>query len=344
MTNDSELEKLLHKYPYFSLPDNKLRAKGKSLWRQATAEADNLPGTSVQNGVDMSPATERKTRLLSTFLIPLAAGLLVIGGLYYWHHRPQGKTLVQPGISECDFATKPMFLFVESREIDSNHFAFLQEMQCFEILKKAKGDYIQNYTILDILDDGIEVTSQDGSNEYLSREYLQAKLDTALVGELGQLKRHAKDNILSDAGLERIGQWATYGNETAIQMLETLSTRPAHAHHARASELLFGGKQALIIKKLMRALEADNYSYRLNAVNGLSGIDSPHSRTALRKIAFGKKANLSIAAVRGLGRLKDKGSLQQLSALIKDPEAESSLRKVAENVYQEIVGTSSQEE
>ncbi|MFC1588230.1 HEAT repeat domain-containing protein, partial [Planctomycetota bacterium] len=82
---------------------------------------------------------------------------------------------------------------------------------------------------------------------------------------------------------------------------------------------------------------------RRSAVLGLGKIDSPHAITALRKVAFGREINLSIAAIRGLGLLKDKGCLDGLSDLINDPNAESSIRKVAEDVYQEIVETSFQE-
>ncbi|MFC1588415.1 HEAT repeat domain-containing protein, partial [Planctomycetota bacterium] len=82
---------------------------------------------------------------------------------------------------------------------------------------------------------------------------------------------------------------------------------------------------------------------RRNAILGLSKIDSPHAVKALRKIAFGREVNLRIAAIRGLGWLKDKGCLDRLSALITDPNAESSLRKVAEDVYRKIVETSFQE-
>ncbi|MFC1587826.1 HEAT repeat domain-containing protein, partial [Planctomycetota bacterium] len=111
----------------------------------------------------------------------------------------------------------------------------------------------------------------------------------------------------------------------------------------RAKELLFGGRQERVIKIFLRNLESGEERVRRNAILGLSKIDSPLAVTALRKIAFGREVNLSIAAIRGLGWLKDKGCLDGLSALINNPNAESSQRKVAELVYQEIVETSFQE-
>ncbi|MFC1587719.1 HEAT repeat domain-containing protein [Planctomycetota bacterium] len=294
--------------------------------------ADTLPGA------DAPPAESGKWVPLLLAVAAVIFMLVGVGILLRNVRKSEnpGDDLVSP-VNES-YETKSMFLFVEACEIDSSRFALLQEMEGFKILRKQKGDLIQNYTILDILDDGLEVAGDDGHNEYLSRDDLQCQLDKALVNELAQLGKHLKEGSLSTSGLDRIGQWASYGTENAIHMLEVISNNNAHPLQARADDLLFGGRQAQMLKKLLNNLEADKDSYRLSAIRGLSKIDSPHSRLALRRIAFGKEANLRIAAIRGLGRLKDTTCLEELADLINDSDTDSGIRKVAKDVYGILTG------
>ncbi|MFC1587525.1 HEAT repeat domain-containing protein [Planctomycetota bacterium] len=285
----------------------------------------------------------------TSFLIPvllLAACACIAVGLWFFLRNHEKNAPGEPGSGTeevTEYETERMFLFIEVRKIDTRRYAMVQEMKGFEMLRRAKGELIHNYTITDILDDGIEVTSTEGGAEYLSSKDLRARLDKARTRELGRLQNHLAEDNLSSGGLERIGQWAKFGDETAIHLLENISDNDAHCLQAKAKDMLFGGRQARVLNKLIQTLELDNDSYRLNAIDGLSRIDSPHSRTALRRIAFGGEDRFRKAAIQGLGQLKDTACLQPLSQLINDPATEAALRAVAESVYQGLIRQSVKE-
>ncbi|MFC1587357.1 HEAT repeat domain-containing protein [Planctomycetota bacterium] len=278
-----------------------------------------------------------KTRLLK-FAIAACACVVLGLGIWFYNSRSQKPAVNPPEVPAIStFDTERMFLFVEAREVDAKRLAFLQEMKGFEILKKGKGDQIQNYTILDILDDGIEVGSDDGSNEFLSRDDLQGRLDKALRVELRQLQQHLEDGNLSEAGLTRIGQWAGYGDNHALRMLESIAGNSSNQYQSQAQKLLYGGKQAQVVQKLLNGLASSNENAQRSAIRGLSKINSPHSLIALRKIAFGRQAGLQIAAVRGLGKLKDTASLRQLAEIIADQNTDPALQAVMSTVYENII-------
>ncbi|MFC1586954.1 HEAT repeat domain-containing protein [Planctomycetota bacterium] len=284
-----------------------------------------------------SPVVTTPRRRIAAWIFSLAAGFfLLLGGFLFYRNitRPVAE---ETAVTEQAFETEGMFLFVETREINARRFALLQEMKDFEILEKEEGDKIQDYTVTGIMDNGIEVATADGTNEFLSRDKLQARLDRMLPKELNRLKSQMVKGELSNVGLERIGHWATYGNETAITLLDAVANSSKNRYQARAKELLFGGKQAKALSMLLKILGEKDERYHLDAVHGLGKIHSPHSLNALRKIAFGKQTKLQLAAIQGLGNLRDIQALKPLSDMIKDPGTESALKAAAESAYGRIL-------
>ncbi|MFC1587092.1 HEAT repeat domain-containing protein [Planctomycetota bacterium] len=274
-------------------------------------------------------------------VLAAACALVCLGWYFYNNSKSEEQGRGDGELASVEFETEKLFLFIEARQINTERYAMLQEMTGFEILKKGKGELIQNYTITDILDNGIEVNTPEGDSEFLSQDVLQSRLDSTLVRELGRLRTNISDGELLENGLERLGQWAKFGNEAAIQMLETVAYNQQHPLHGRANDLLFGGKQERVLKKLLAVLASDKDSYRLNAIRSLSKIDAPHARAALRRIAFKSGDKLRKAALQGLRELKDATCLKQLFELMHDPDVDPSLRKAAEETYKSIIENSS---
>ncbi len=83
-------------------------------------------------------------------------------------------------------------------------------------------------------------------------------------------------------------------------------------------------------------LKKEDNKYRQQAVLGLSKIDSPLSRSALRKIAFRRGDSLQVAAIGALAKLHDTSSLQQLKKMMEDDDLPDMLKTAAGNAYDRI--------
>jgi len=226
-------------------------------------------------------------------------------------------------------STESMMLFVSAENLDEdNATAILHEMKDFEIIRKTVGESIFHYTIEEIKEDGITLsTSSSLAAQFFSRKSLREQFDTAVQAETGAMREIAQTDVLSKQQFSRLEQFAFLGQESALRLMRDLADSTSqHAKEAKLSLDYF--KELSSLEKIIVKIDNPKTLYRDRLIKGLANIRNPVSIMTLRKLIEDSNEDPSVRmlAVRVLSMFNDGHALNALQATLEQAELPDSLQ------------------
>ncbi|MFC1586757.1 HEAT repeat domain-containing protein [Planctomycetota bacterium] len=195
--------------------------------------------------------------------------------------------------------------------------SIVQDFDSFLIRRLRVGSKVGGFTLVSVENDALNLKGSDG----VEGHYLVNDLNAEALGKLEEetvgLAQAFRAGDLQEADLERLKKISTFGEESALRLLEDIAESDSR-WCSQSESILKANEEMAVVRDTIKWAKTGSRSSRVMSIRSLGRIQSPLAVQCLREIVRDSDEKLAQLALDTLVMQNDESVLKILDSLARE--------------------------